>query len=116
MKFKCSACAACCISAGIDGRMPDRGDGACAFLTEDLLCEIFETRPDICRVDKMHELIQIIYPEVTKKEYYTKATLVCHALIDSYNLDPKYKIDINIYNDMEQEKILNKMKNNNERK
>ena len=109
MEFKCSACAACCINAGIDGRMPDRGDGACIHLTEDLLCDIFETRPDICRADKMHEKIKEIYPSVSKYEYFWKATKVCHMLIDLYDLDPKYKIDIQVYHDQLAEETLKNM-------
>lgn len=30
----------------------DRGDGVCKHLTPDNRCQIYETRPDTCRVDR----------------------------------------------------------------
>lgn len=31
----------------------DRGDGVCRHLTDANLCAIYETRPEICNVDRM---------------------------------------------------------------
>ncbi len=113
LKFQCSSCGACCATAGSDGRMPNRGDGACVHLTDENLCAIFDDRPDICRADYMHKQIQKTYPHVDKYEYYVKATKVCHMLIDLYELDESYKIPISVYNEQLekiQQTIINKMK------
>jgi len=83
-QFLCSQCGACCREAANLGLMPDRGDGACIHLQQDNSCGIYETRPEICRV-------------VGTKKDYIEATKVCHALIDHYGLDEKYKIDLNEY-------------------
>jgi len=32
------------------------GDGVCKYLNSDSQCSIYETRPDICRVDKQEEI------------------------------------------------------------
>ncbi len=53
MGFECSKCGACCRFVGAVAEMQayDRGDGACRHLTPGNLCAIYETRPEICRVD-----------------------------------------------------------------
>jgi uncharacterized protein len=89
-KFLCSQCGACCREAANLGLMPDRGDGACINLQQDNSCAIYETRPDICRV-------------IGTKKDYIENTKVCHALIDYYDLDKKYKIDLNEYERSETE-------------
>jgi len=94
VEFLCSGCGACCMIAGYSKLLPDRGDGACTYLNEQNQCSIYETRPDICRVDVMHK---VNLPELSKKEYYIESTKVCHQLIDNQNLDDKYKIDITEY-------------------
>ncbi len=42
--FNCLRCGCCCRNAG------------CKYLTKDNLCAIYETRPILCRVDRMFEL------------------------------------------------------------
>ncbi len=93
-EFLCSGCGACCMVAGYSKLLPDRGDGACAYLNEKNQCSIYETRPDICRVDVMHKVNS---PELSEKEYYIKSTKACHQLIDMMNLDDEYKINIKDY-------------------
>ena len=84
MGFLCSSCGACCLAAGSNNLMPDRGDGACIHLNKNNKCNIYEKRPDICRV------------KGSKKDWI-KSTKICHILIDSYGLDEKYKIDLKLY-------------------
>ena len=92
MEFKCSACGACCVLAGRLGLMPaDPVSGSCIHLDPlTQSCLIYETRPDICRVDVMYRKR---YHEMTKTEYYKANTLLCHQLIDTLQLDPSYKLD-----------------------
>jgi Fe-S-cluster containining protein len=47
IKWACVKCGCCCFFAGKHLNM-DRGYGACIHLTKDNLCDIYETRPDIC--------------------------------------------------------------------
>jgi len=74
--------------------LPDRGDGACGNLNENNQCSIYETRPDICRVDKMYEIRN---PTISRKEYYVENTKTCHKLIDKFKLDESYKIELKEY-------------------
>lgn len=56
--FPCYKCGACCRQVGkvnIINHNLDRGDGVCRYLNEKTnLCEIYDKRPDICRVDVMY--------------------------------------------------------------
>ena len=98
--FLCSECGACCRIAGEQGFMPQRGDGACLYLTKDNLCEIYDTRPEICNVKTMYNK-KIdegkLSPEITEIDYYRMSTAYCHEMIDLLNLDEKYKIDLADY-------------------
>ena len=55
LNFPCDKCGACCHYVGQVPVMKsyDRGDGICKHLLPDNGCEIYETRPDICNVEKM---------------------------------------------------------------
>ena len=59
--FNCTSCGACCRIVGLIPEFRERfftwinNDGACKHLQEDNTCGIYETRPDICRVDVMFE-------------------------------------------------------------
>lgn len=50
-KWKCTKCGACCHFVRLVIPQFDRGDGACIYLTTENTCAIYETRPEICRVD-----------------------------------------------------------------
>ena len=96
-KFLCSSCGACCLVAGATGLLPDRGDGACIHLNKDMLCSIYETRPDICRVDKTWDSIKDQNPDMSQNDWNILNTKECHKLIDLNKISPEYKININKY-------------------
>ncbi|NAR49377.1 YkgJ family cysteine cluster protein [Acinetobacter haemolyticus] len=56
--FPCVQCGACCRHVDLSGLTAylDRGDGVCRHYDQDShLCTIYDTRPDICRVDTYYE-------------------------------------------------------------
>ena len=55
--------------------------GECENLMENNMCKIYETRPDICRIDK----------SCSEKDYPEMA-IECNKLITEQNLDKKYLI------------------------
>ena len=85
MTFLCSSCGACCRVAAQKGLVPDKGDGTCVHLNSKNECNIYEYRPEICRVANRGI------------EHYINSTLACHKLIDMFGLDDNYKIDIAEY-------------------
>ena len=96
-KFLCSGCGARCFMAVTKGLMPDRGDGGCINLDDDLSCKIYEDRPLLCKVDGMFERMKKHKPKLDQKKWNKWNTKMCHDLIDEQGLDPKYKIDLNEY-------------------
>lgn len=78
------------------GVMPQREDGACIYLDENNQCKIYETRPELCRVDKMYERYKDTL-DMTKTEYYQFSNGFCNEMIKEDGLSDSYLIDINSY-------------------
>lgn len=78
--FDCSKCGRCCKHINMIPALSeyDIGNGKCKFLTDDNLCAIYQTRPDICNVDKMYE--DHFANAMTKEVYYEKNIEGCIAL------------------------------------
>lgn len=72
--FICSKCGICCRNIGGITDLADfhTGNGVCIHLTEDNLCDIYFTRPDICNVKTMYE---IKYKEVMSIEKYEEMNM-----------------------------------------
>jgi Fe-S-cluster containining protein len=77
--FPCTSCGECCRNIGHIPELKDfdLGDGVCKFL-KDGLCSIYETRPDICQVDKMFD--KKYHKFYTKEEFYNLNISVCGEL------------------------------------
>jgi Fe-S-cluster containining protein len=82
--FACSCCGLCCRGAAVrifegtgEGEfvIHDRGDGVCVHLdTSTLLCRIYETRPEMCKVKEM-------CPRwLPLRVWYKINEMACHAL------------------------------------
>jgi len=57
----------------------DRGDGTCKFFNEKTkLCSIYNSRPDICRVDSIY--LQYFQESITKEEFYSLNMAYCLEL------------------------------------
>lgn len=96
MEFQCSKCGACCRRAGQSGLMPQREDGACIHLDNDNTCKIYETRPDICRVEKGADTVGKTLG-LSKIEYYKANNLLCNEWIKQDNLSDRFRIDLRVY-------------------
>ncbi len=93
--FPCTSCGLCCqnISKIEELKDYDIGNGICKYF--DVLnneCQIYETRPDICRIDKMFGLEYKKY--FTKEAFYIENAKVCNSLQKKYGLDKSFKINI----------------------
>lgn len=78
-RFECDRCGLCC---RLIGNVPqlrhfDRGDGVCVHLTEGNLCDIYETRPEVCSVDRMYSRFAA---KLTKEEYLDAMSRSCAML------------------------------------
>lgn len=93
--FLCTMCGACCRKASEIG-LPHKEDGSCVFLKKDNTCKIYTKRPLLCNVEKMYETYDNKM-NISQKDFYKMNTSICHDLIDEYNLDDKYKVDLKDY-------------------
>ncbi len=102
MDFNCKQCGLCCSRIGIgienakqavkDGHedkiITDLANfpykyndtGRCENLGEDNLCKIYETRPDICRMNKTYE--NYFRDQMTQSEYYEWNESMCDEAIE----------------------------------
>ena len=62
------------------------------FDKQNNICLIYETRPDICRVDLMFEKEYFKY--YTKDEYFKLNIEACNKLQTMFDVDEKYRIKI----------------------
>lgn len=93
--FPCSGCGLCCqnISNVQELKSYDLGNGVCRYF--DMIsnsCTIYGSRPDICQVDKMFELVY--HKEFSLEAFYIANASVCNALQESYKIDTSFRITI----------------------
>lgn len=77
--FQCSQCGQCCRHLGLSPiyQELDRGDGTCIHLKGNL-CEIYESRPLICRVDDSYQAF--FAGVLSLEEYYQLNYSFCKKL------------------------------------
>ena len=97
MDFPCTKCGACCRRAHLvkDFKYSNKIKGGCIYLNENL-CKIYDSRPLICN---MAEVKNLIFPNISQKEYYRISGEICNDLIKKDSMDSKYLIDINKFKD-----------------
>jgi len=78
-RFNCDRCGLCCRSIGGIPQLKqyDRGDGVCCHLTDANLCDMYESRPEVCNVERMYSRFA---GEMTRDEYYSMMQDACECL------------------------------------
>jgi len=93
--FPCTSCGLCCqhISSIKELKKFDLGNGVCKYLnTLTNQCCIYETRPEICRVDEMYDKKYNKF--YSKKDFYLINAEACNHLQLQHKLDDSYKVII----------------------
>jgi len=93
--FPCTVCGLCCqnISNIKELKEFDLGNGVCKYFDYSTRgCSIYEDRPDVCRVDKMFDLVY--YKEFTREEFYIANAKICNFLQEQYKLDKSFRVKI----------------------
>ena len=77
--FPCNSCGVCCKQLAHIPELSsfNRGDGTCIHLSG-TTCSIYETRPEICSVDKMYEAVY--HKEMSREAFYLANLRVCKQL------------------------------------
>lgn len=95
MTFPCSSCGLCCQNIQNIKELKDFDNGSGICIKFDILnhtCSIYETRPEVCRVEKMYELYYA--HQFSKHEFYVQNSLICNYLQDQKNLPQHYRLNI----------------------
>lgn len=103
-KFPCTSCGLCCqrihtlkefsIKLALEKNLPDvefpynHLDGVCEKYL-DGKCSIYESRPTICNVDKMQEILKI-----DKPMFYRMNANACNYFIKESGLDESFLINL----------------------
>lgn len=85
-EFPCDQCGLCCKQVGASDiyKHLDRGDGVCkSFNDKTNTCDIYSSRPDICRVDVMYH--KYYMEKCSKTEFYQLNLIACQQLKTSLN-------------------------------
>ena len=100
MKFACSSCGACCKRIGavkekfkeLNFPYQVNEEGVCEMLGEDNKCKVYESRPDVCRTDKVYE--NFFEEQMTKLEYYKENAKGCNEFMQEDGMDKMFFVDI----------------------
>lgn len=93
--FPCTGCGLCCQNiTGIEELNEyDLGNGICKYFDATTNnCEIYDTRPNICQIDKMFEMEYNKYS--TKEKFYTVNAKACNSLQISYGINEIFRVNI----------------------
>jgi len=94
--FPCTGCGLCCqnISTVVELKKFDLGNGVCKFYDKITnRCQIYDARPEVCRVDKMYEVKYKKY-FITKKDFYIENAKVCNSLQANFKVSHIFKVII----------------------
>lgn len=85
MIFPCEQCGLCCNHIDLIPQLQnfDSGDGRCIHLMNNNLCSIYESRPDICNVSKMYELVY--HKQMSEEEYIKLNIAGCNELKQKFS-------------------------------
>ena len=81
--FECDCCGLCCRLIGNIPQLKhfDRGDGVCCHLTDANLCDMYESRPEVCSVERMYSHFS---SEMTKEEYLAMMGVSCKYIKEHF--------------------------------
>ena len=89
MAFPCTSCGVCCVVAGQLGLMPAGESGACVYLGEDNLCTIYETRPEVCRIDAMGVKLGL-----SEQDNYRLTAAMCNRFQEALGVDEEFRVKL----------------------
>ncbi|MEG2040791.1 MAG: hypothetical protein RR068_06760, partial [Hafnia sp.] len=94
LSFPCTQCGLCCrhVDRSIETLWLDRGDGICTnFNTDSKVCNVYETRPLVCRIDEMYPHFS---SAMTLPGYYQANADVCNVLQTEHAYPELYRINL----------------------
>jgi Fe-S-cluster containining protein len=71
--------------------LPLNADGSCANLNEQGLCSIYETRPDVCRIERMAEK-SAAHLGLTDRGYLELTARICNQWQEEDGMPPEFRV------------------------
>ena len=68
-------------------------DGRCEMLMDNGMCQVYDARPTICRVDKMYD--QVHSGQFSKQEYYEMTANLCNKWMTEVGLPQEMFVKLN---------------------
>ena len=94
MNFPCTQCGLCCQQIkGVQAlENYHLGDGLCIYYEASVGCEIYQSRPDICRIDEGYVLF--FTKIISHQDYYQKNADACNKLQIKNNMDKRFRVKL----------------------
>ncbi|WP_374759877.1 YkgJ family cysteine cluster protein [Iodobacter sp.] len=94
MSFPCTKCGQCCKNIGKIKQLSEfhLGNGICIYFNENVGCTIYQSRPDVCRIDEGYT--KFFSSLMTLDEFYEKNAAVCNKLQEDKDMDIIFKVII----------------------
>jgi len=92
MNFPCSGCGLCCKNISTIQALKDfdTGDGVCLHLNNEGQCDIYEMRPEVCRVSEMYE--KYYKDHYSRNSFYEMNAIICNDLQQKNKFDTKFRV------------------------
>ena len=94
MSFPCTQCGQCCKSiSNIEAlRDYDTGNGTCRHYNKEKGCDIYQTRPMVCRIDEGYTTY--FSKMISLENYYQENLKVCNQLQITNGIDKKFRVKL----------------------
>ena len=92
MSFPCTQCGQCCKNIKDIVQLADyhTGSGICVHYEDGIGCNIYNTRPDVCRIDEGYK--NFFSDKIGLSDYYQKNAEVCNQLQEAAGVNKQYRV------------------------
>ncbi len=92
--FPCTRCGLCCqhIDSITELAEYDIGNGCCRYYSNAYGCQIYESRPTVCQIDKGYELF--FAGILSHEEYYQHNAKVCNQLQLFHDVSEEFRVKL----------------------
>jgi len=91
-QFPCTSCGLCCQHIGDIPALAayDLKNGCCQHYSQFEGCQIYENRPDVCRIDKGYDLF--FANILSREKYYQYNAEICNHLQLLHGINEKFRV------------------------
>ena len=92
--FNCTSCGQCCrnISHISELKKFDNGNGVCKFLSKTNKCDIYDNRPDVCKIDIMYQKFYV--NKISEIKFIELNAEACNTLQESAGIPVSFRVEV----------------------